>query len=189
MKRIMKKAAIILAISLGIFADGNAQRNFSLGGGYMTSSLTAPGFLLEAEFDKVHSERFSLPLQIHAGFYSDREGNNIMFTDLHRGYRLTFQNGIFLEQAFGVGMMLSFYEEYPYYESENGNAGMFPNGRGWDILPSITFGAGYKVAWRNGATGNLWCKPKIYWKMPFDKPSQPKFALQIGYSHTIKAND
>ena len=186
MIRDMKKLAIIFAMFLGIFADGNAQRNFSLGGGYMGSSLTAPGFLLEAEFDKVHSEKFSIPLRLNSGFYADREGNNVLFTDLHRGYRLIFQNGLFVEQSFGAGVMLSFYEGDSYYESENGNAGIYPNGRGWDLLPSVTFGAGYNVEWKNGAAGRIWCRPKVYWKITFDKPSQPKFALQLGYSHVIK---
>ena len=182
----MKKLSIIIAMFLGIFAAGNAQGKFSLGGGYMGSSLTSHGFIFEAEFNKVHSEQFSIPMQLHTGFHIDREGNNVLFSDLHRGYRFTFQNGLYVEQSFGLGIMLSFYKEYPYYESENGNAGMYPNGRGRDILPSVTFGTGYNVIWKNGTSGRVWCKPKIYWKIPFDKPSQPKFALQLGYSHVIK---
>ena len=182
----MKKLAIISVMFLCIITNVNAQRNFSLGGGYLGTSLTTAGFLLEAEIDKVYSERFSRPLQLYTGFYNDKEGNNVLFTDLHRGYRLTFQNGLYLEQSFGIGVMLSFYQEYPYYESENGNIGIFPNGRGWDLVPSITLGAGYTIPWKNGASGRLWCKPKIYWKITFDQPSQPKFALQLGYSHVIK---
>jgi len=182
----MKKLAIIFTMILGIFAEGNAQRNFSLGGGYMGSSLNAPGFLFEVEFDKVHSEQFSIPLQLHLGLYTDKEGNNVMFTDLHRGYRLTFQNGLFVEQSFGIGVMLTSYKEYPYYNAENGNIGFFPNGRGWDLLPSVTLGAGYNVAWKNGGAGRIWCRPKVFWKIPFDNPAQPKFALQLGYSHVIK---
>lgn len=186
MIRIMKKLIIITAIFLGIIANVQSQRIFSLGGGYLTSSISTPGFLLEAEFEKVYSEKFSIPNQLHTGFYADREGNNVLFADLHRGYRLTFQNGLYLEQSFGIGMMLSFFKDYPYYESENGNAGFFPSGRGWDVIPSVTLGAGYNVAWKNGATGRFWCRPKTYWKITFDQPSQPKFALQLGYSHVIK---
>jgi|GEM_PF-2541787 hypothetical protein len=186
MKRIMKKLIIISVLFLGIFADGNTQINFSMGGGYFASSITTTGFLLEVELEKVYSEKFSIPMQLHAGVYIDKEGNNVLFADLHRGYRLTFQNGLFIEQSFGMGAMLSFYKEYPYYEAENGNAGFFPSGRGWDLLPSVTLGAGYKIPWNNGASGRIWCRPKIYWKMSFDKPSQPKFALQLGYSHVIK---
>jgi hypothetical protein len=182
----MKKLVILSAIILGIFTEGYAQKNFSLGGAYFGSSLKSSGFLLELEYEKAHSEQFSIPVQLHSGFHTDREGNSVLFTDLHRGYRLTFQNGLFVEQSFGIGIMFSFYKDYPYYESKNGNAGMYPNGKGWDILPSVTFGAGCNVAWKNGAAGRVWCRPKIYWKIPFDKPSQPKFALQLGYSHVIK---
>ena len=184
----MKKLVILSAIILGIFTDGYAQRNFSLGGAYLGSSLTSPGFLMELEYEKAHSEQFSIPVQLHAGFYNDREDNNVLFTDIHRGFRKTFNNGLFVEQSFGVGVMLSFYKDKPYYEAENGNAGYFPNGRGVDILPSITIGAGYNLPGKNGSKGRIWCRPKIYWQMPFDQPSQPKFALQIGYSHLITSN-
>ncbi|MFC2090360.1 hypothetical protein ACFLT1_06245 [Bacteroidota bacterium] len=182
----MKKLAIIFAMTLGIFAHGNAQTNVSLGGGISGSSLSSAGFLFEAEFDKVYSEEFSRPLQLHTGFYNDKEGNNVLFTDLHRGYRLTFQNGLFLEQSFGIGVMLTSYKEHPYYNAENGNIGFFPSGKGWDLVPSVTLGAGYNIDWKNGAKGSIWCKPKIFWKIPFDNPAQPKFALQLGYSHKIK---
>ena len=183
----MKKLIILSAIIIGIFTEGNAQKNSSLGGAYFGSSLTSPGFLMELEFEKIHSEHFSIPIQLHAGFYNEREGNNVLFTDIHRGFRKSFSNGLFLEQSFGMGLMLSFFKDSPYHEAENGNAGYYPKGRGVDILPSVTVGAGYNLPWENGSMGKIWCKPKIYWQMPFDKPSQPKFALQIGYSHTISS--
>ena len=83
------------------------------------------------------------------------------------------------------------FESYGQFDSDrtgsnNGNIGFFPSGKGWDLLPSVTLGAGYNVEWKNGATGKFWCRPKIFWKIPFDNPAQPKFALQLGYSHRIK---
>ena len=185
----MKKLIIISALFLGIFVHGNAQRNVSIGGGISGSSLTSAGFLFEVEFNKIYSENFSRPRQVHAGLYIDKEGNNVLFTDYHKGYRLTFQNGLFIEQSFGIGVMLTSYKEYPYYNADNGNIGFFPSGKGFDVLPSVMFGAGYNVEWKNGSAGTIWCKPKVFWKLPFDNPAQPKFALQLGYSHTIKRGE
>ena len=181
----MKKLTIIIAIFLGISSAGNAQRNISLGAGYNGTSLSSPGFLLEAEFEKLHSEQFSIPVQLRTGYHPDREGNDMFFMELHRGYRKSYQSGLFLEQSFGAGVMLSMYKEYPYYEAENGNTGFFPNGRGWDFVPSVTLGAGYHINYKEGANGKIWFRPKVYWKLPLSQPSQPKFALQAGYTHSI----
>ena len=183
----MKKSAIIIVIFLGIMSTGNAQRNFSLGAGYIGSSLPSPGFLVEAEYEKLHSELFSIPVQFRAGYHPDSEGNDLFFMELHRGYRKSYQNGLFLEQSFGAGVMLSLYKEYPYYEAKNGNSGFFPNGRGWDFVPSVTLGAGYHINYNDGGSGKIWLRPKVFWKLPLSQPSQPKFALQAGYTHTISS--
>lgn len=182
----MKKSVIISVIFLGIMGSGLAQSNFSLGTGFIGSSMTSPGFLVEAEYEKLHSEQFSIPVQLRTGYHPDREGNDMFFMELHRGYRKSYQSGLFLEQSFGAGVMLSLYKEYPYYEAENGNTGIFPNGRGWDFVPSVTLGAGYHIIYKEGVSGKIWLRPKVFWKLPLSQPSQPKFALQAGYTHSIR---
>lgn len=181
----MKKSAIILVIFLGFTSAGMAQRNISVGAGYNSITFSSPGFLVEVEYEKLHSEEFSIPVQLRSGYHSDREGNDMFFMELHRGYRKSYQSGLFLEQSFGAGIMLSHYQEYPYYEAENGNTGFFPNGRGWDFVPSVTVGTGYHVKYNDGASGKVWLRPKVYWKLPLSQPSQPRFALQCGYTHSF----
>jgi hypothetical protein len=118
------------------------------------------------------------------GFYLGPE-RDILYTDLHRGYRYSFKKKWFVEQAFGLGMMVSFYSDVPVYEAENGNAGYFPNGRGMDLMPSVSFGAGYKIGGKNGYHSHVWIRPKVYWQIPFNHPSQPNFGLQVGYTRAL----
>jgi hypothetical protein len=180
----MKTLSITIVFTCCTVLQLQAQKSWLLGAGYFGSGNQSHGGLIELEYEIFQSTRLSTVNRLDIGFYLGPD-QDVVYTDLHRGYRFSITEKWYAEQSFGLGMMVSFYSDVPVYEAENGNAGYFPNGRGIDLLPSISFGTGYRINGKNGYISSIWVRPKIYWQIPFHLPSQPNFGLQVGYTHML----
>ncbi len=170
----------------GISLSTHAQSLISAGIGYFGERAVHPGVVLEFEYETFHSESFSLPLRVDLGYFSDPE-YNLMFLDIHKGFREYFKSGLFLEQSMGIGIASSFYTlESIYYIDEFGSVVRYRDGANLGFTPSVTLGVGYNIT-RNQETQNLiWIRPKIYWNFGVRGLNLPYTALQIGYTHTFK---
>ena len=184
----MKKIFLILVAITGIQLHLMAQSRLNGGIGYFGESLTHPGFVLEFEYEKPHSEAFSLPLRGDLGYHSNPDYQSF-FVDIHKGFRRYFSSGLVLEQSIGAGVIAKNYKGDDYwYNDQYFNSIPHGNKTVWGFMPSVTAGLGYNLSKNREAVDLLWIRPKVYWDLGFRGFHLPYVALQIGFTHTFKTN-
>jgi len=181
----MKKIIIISAILLAFGFAGKSQNNQKMGVGYYGNMLTYPGLVFEYESEQVFSDKASLPIRTDIGFYYHKRFNTGVFANVNFGYRRYLSSGLFLEESIGFGAITTFLSSDEVYEVDDaGNINEASKYAATDFMPSITLGAGYKMK-----SGNLiWIRPQAFWQFPFRSSSLYTFALQAGFSYTLKSN-
>lgn len=177
------KPVILLILILGLAQSGFSQTHLKFGAGYYGEAITRPGIVLEFEIEKMQSESVSLPLRANVGAFTSSD-YSVIFLDIHKGLRKSFDSGLFLEQSIGFGLMATNYQlEGLYYTDQFGNFQRpYPNFN-LSIMPSVEVGVGYNFADGKNA---IWLRPKVYWNLGFRSLALPYSALQIGFSHTFK---
>ena len=189
----MKKTTILCLALLGLLTRVQAQAQtgdkapsaFRIGAGYFGENLTHPGLVLEFEYDRVHSPVFSLPLRANLGYHFNEDYHSL-FLDVHKGMRRSFHSGLLLEQSVGIGIIVKNYRTEMWFYDDYFNVVPHGNKPVLGAMPSVSFGAGYDLSSEKDASSLLWLRPKIYWDLGFRMLHHPYFALQVGYSHTIK---
>ncbi|MFC2090367.1 hypothetical protein ACFLT1_06280 [Bacteroidota bacterium] len=178
----MKRRLIIIMVLGGFAAGLSAQTHLKAGIGYYGETVVNPGVVLDFEYEKHQSEDFSLPLRVNLGFHSTPDFNAFSI-DLHKGFRKTFKNGLFIEQSIGIGMINKSFKNSDYWFADK-YFSVIPHGNKpvWGLMPSVTFGAGYQIA----EAGILWIRPKVYWDLGYRGLYIPYTAIQLGYTHTFK---
>ena len=185
----MKRILFILIAVAGFTTASIAQSSLNAGLGYLWPHQGTFGIVSEFEYEKYFSGSFSLPLRADMGYYMTPDYHTL-FLEVHKGFRKYFTSGFFVEQSVGIGVLSNFYTiESIWYYDEYGNTTRYNDGLNLGITPSVTLGLGYNLTHEKG-TGNLvWIRPKAYWNLGFRDLNLPYFALQVGYSHTIKAKN
>lgn len=183
MKKLYIIALSILAVATGAFA----QTNFNIGGGYFGQTVTHPGIVLEAELEKTFSDRASIPIRVDLGFYVHPRNHYGLFLDLNAGFRRYFESGLFLEESIGIGILQPFlHSDGVFQVDESGIVSEASRVNPPDLMPSLTLGLGYNLTKDSGKQNLIWLRPKIYWQMPYKTTSTYNFAVQVGFTHTIK---
>jgi hypothetical protein len=182
---LLKKIALSIAILAGISAFTNAQSHISGGIGYFGENGINPGVVLEFEYEKMHSEKFSLPLRADLGTYF-KEDYKAFFIDIHKGFRTYFNSGLFIEQSIGVGLVGKNYQSNYWYIDDYAISVPHGNTTVLGFMPSVTFGIGYNLSKEKEGNDLIWLRPKIYWDLGFRGLHLPYSAVQIGYTHTFK---
>lgn len=183
MKKLYIFALSLFALSLG----ATAQTNFNIGGGYFGQTVTYPGLVIEAEVEKMFSENASLPIRVDLGFFVHPRHSYGLFLDLNAGFRRYYKSGIFLEESIGVGVLQSFlHSDGVYSVDDSGEVSEASRAVPVDFMPSLTLGIGYNLTQGSGKQNLIWVRPKIYWQLPHKTESTYTFALQVGFTHTIK---
>jgi hypothetical protein len=181
----MKKSLLILLALLGLQIHAEAQTRLNAGIGYFGENLTNPGFVMEFEYEKMHTDDFSLPLRGDLGYHSTPDYHAFTI-DIHKGFRKYFESGLFLEQSVGVGVITKSYKSDYWYIDKylipipHGNQAVL------GFMPSVTAGAGYNFSKNDEGADLIWVRPKIYWDLGFRGLNLPYWALQIGFTHTFK---
>jgi hypothetical protein len=120
----MKKIVLLIGILTAITCQLAAQTKLNIGGGYFGETATYPGVMGEFEYEKFHTERFSIPLKVNIGFYSHERNHNAFFIDIHEGLRRYFKEGKwYFEQSVGLGVMFSFHNEDLWHVDDGGGGG------------------------------------------------------------------
>lgn len=175
--------ALVLALS-GL----HAQTNLNLGAGYFGKQITYPGLVLEAEVEHMFSEYVSLPIRLDLGGYVHPRHSTALFLDLNAGFRRYFKSGFFLEESVGVGVLETWLQSDAVYTvDDSGNPSESTRANPPVFMPSITLGLGYNLTQGSGKQNLIWLRPKIYWELPHKTISTYNFALQVGFTHTIKS--
>lgn len=182
----MKKQLIILTTFVLLSNPMLAQYKLSAGGGYYGYNASAPGFLLEFEYEKFYKDDFSSPLRADISFILDPDFNAVAF-DIHKGFRKYFSNGFILEQSVGAGIITSFYStEYLWFYDDYGNVVFHYDKPHIGFMPSATLGVAYNMTKNSEKNNLIWLRPKVYWNLGFRGFQMPYFALQVGYTHNFK---
>ena len=183
MKKISFSIFVVFMTMLGV----KAQTYFNIGGGYFGQTVTYPGLVIEAEMEKMFSENVSIPIRLDMGFYNHPRYHTGAFIDLNVGFRQYFKSGFFLEEGIGAGVLTYFLNSDAVYEVDD--SGLVSEGSRTnpvDFMPSITLGLGYNLTKDSGKQNLIWLRPKVYWQVPHKTLSTYNFALQVGFTHTIK---
>ena len=185
----MKQIIFILITAAGISATSKAQSSMSAGFGYLWPHNGTFGAVVEFEYEKYHSESFSLPLRTDLGCFLTPDYHTL-FLEIHKGFRKYFRSGFFVEQSLGIGILSNFYTvESIWYYDDFGNTTRYNDGLNLGFTPSVTLGAGYNLTRDKGPDNLVWIRPKAFWNLGFRDFNLPYFALQIGYSHTFKTKN
>jgi hypothetical protein len=182
---LMKRIIFIIAIAAGICLSADGQTHINGGLGYFGENGVHPGAVLEFEYERYHTENFSLPLRADLGFHINPDYNAFTF-DLHKGFRKYFASGLFLEQSIGVGVIAKSFKSHYWYHDQYGNSIPHGNSMVFGFMPSVTAGAGYDLSKEKEGLDLIWVRPKVYWDLGFRGLHLPYVALQIGFTHTFK---
>lgn len=181
----MKKIILILIALAGIHIHTYAQTRLNAGIGYFGENLTNPGFVLEFEYEKFHTDDFSLPLRADLGYHST-PGYHALILDLQKGFRKYFGSGLFLEQSVGIGVIAKSFKTEMWFTDDYAYSIPHGNHTVWGFMPSVSAGLGYKFSKNEDTSDLIWIRPKVYWDLGFRSLHLPYVALQIGYTHTFK---
>lgn len=180
------KVIIFLALVFSFPNFGKAQTKLNVGGGYFGDAISHPGVVLEFEIEKFHGESFSLPLKADLGYFTSPD-YQVLFLDIHKGFRKYFQSGLFVEQSIGIGMMSTFYDvESIFYKDKYANTIRYYDGANISFMPSVSAGIGYNLTKEKNTQNLIWFRPKVYWNLGFRGLHLPYAGFQIGFSHNFK---
>ena len=182
----MKNITLIIITSFFTLSHVYTQNNINLGAGYFGHTITHPGIVLEAEMEKMFSDRVALPIRLNAGFYVHPRNHNGLFLDLNIGFRRYYKSGWFLEESIGVGILETILNADGAFEvDEDGKVSEAPSFNEPDFMPSITLGVGYNLTNNNGKQNLIWFRPKIFWQFPHKTSSTFHPTLQVGFTHNL----
>ena len=183
----MKKIYISIMLVFMTMTVVKAQTHFNIGGGYFGQTVSYPGIVLEAEREQMFSENVSIPIRLDLGFYSHPRYHNGLFLDLNAGFRQYFKSGFFVEEGIGAGVLAYFlHSDEVFQVDDSGLVSEASRANTVDFMPSITLGLGYNLTQDSGKQNLIWLRPKVYWQAPHKTLSTYNFALQVGFTHTIK---
>ena len=184
MKKIYISIMVVFLTTLG----AAAQTHFNIGGGYFGQTISYPGIVIEAEREKMFSENVSIPIRLDLGFYNHPRYHAGAFIDLNVGFRQYFKSGFFLEEGIGAGVLAYFLNSDGVYKvDDSGLVSEASRANPVDFMPSITLGLGYNLTKDSGKQNLIWLRPKVSWQAPHKTLSTYNFALQVGFTHTIKS--
>ena len=184
----MKKIYYIALALLAFHTITFGQTHLNIGGGYYGQTLSHPGMVIQAELEKMYTDHASLPLRAELGFFVHPRSHYGLFFNLYAGFRKYFTSGLFLEESVGIGVLQSFlHSEGVYKVDDSGNVSDGSVVNPVDFMPSLTLGLGYNLSQGSGKQNLIWLRPQIYWQLPQKRTSTYNFALQVGFTHTLKS--
>lgn len=172
-----------------VFAAVNfalSQNRINIGAGYYGHTITYPGVVFEAEYEKVYSEKVSIPIRLDLGFYNHFRNHIGTFLDLNVGYRKYFKNGFVLEESIGFGVLETILNDPTFSVDDQNNVEEVSRFNQPDLIPSVTLGLAYNLSHKKDKLNMIWIRPKLSWKYPQKKSMVFGAGLQIGFTHNLR---
>lgn len=180
----MKK--LIILILLLSFSSYGFSQTWRLGVGMQTHPMLFSGAFAEIEHSKSHNPSFNTVSRLTLGYRIQSEEHQAATLGVHRGFQLQIGKGFYTEQIVGLGIMYSFYSTRYWHENSWYNLIYTgSNARTLDVIPSVSLGLGYQFGEASDQLNQVWIRPKVFWQIPSNNPSNPYFTLQMGYSRSI----
>ena len=181
------KKNITIAIMLVVAAINFtfAQNRINIGAGYFGHTITHKGLVLEAEYEKLYSEKATLPIRLDLGFYNHLRNHTGIFLDFNAGYRRYFKSGLVLEESIGFGVLQTILNDPTFSVDDQNNVKKVSGLNQIDVIPSLTLGVGYNLSRKKETLNMIWFRPKLFWQYPQKKSMVFGAALQVGFTHSL----
>ncbi|MFY0644325.1 MAG: hypothetical protein JXR19_07645 [Bacteroidia bacterium] len=180
----MKKTTLIIVLLASV--NLAMSQTWKAGLGIQTFSQPFAGVFIEADYNQAENNKFETITRFSLGFRSQTIEHKSVNLEIHRGYRLRFRNSFYVEQTVGLGVMQSFYSESYWYKNDWHNLiYVGKSGRTLDVMPSVSIGLGHYFGGENGDHNHVWIRPKAFFQLPNNNPSNVNFTLQFGYSISL----
>lgn len=121
------------------------------------------------------------------GGYVHIRNNSSLFIREQWGQRVSFNNGIFIDEFIGLGYLHHFTHGGEIYEVlPNGAVVETPNNGSPMIMPSVGLGTGYDFSKKTKRNIIFFLRPELFWKAPFNGYYLTHFVINTGIIFKIK---
>lgn len=150
--------------------------------GYYGETITHTGINFGIEYYPFQNDKFQMILATNVGGYVHKRNNSSLFIREQWGQRVTFKNGIFIDEFLGVGYLHHFTHGGEIYEVlPNGAVISSPNNGRSMIMPSVAIGTGYDFSKKTKTNLIFYIRPELFWKAPFNGYYLTHLALNTGF--------
>ncbi|MGB3777401.1 MAG: hypothetical protein WA960_03520 [Tunicatimonas sp.] len=161
--------SLLFLSSLRAFGQEEIISPINITLGYYGETITHPGLMVGVEYAPVTSGKYQMLLALNVGGYVHKRNNTSFFIRGQWGQRVTFGNGLFVEQFLGLGYLHQFSHGGELYEVLPGGAVVETPDRGQPkFMPSVTLGTGYDFSKKGIANVSIYLRPELFWKAPFN---------------------
>jgi hypothetical protein len=181
-----RKIFALLVLLIPVFQAGFSQTNLNIGTGYFGFQGFRPGWVVNLEWERFHSDKLSVPLRANLGYFRHPD-YHAPFVDVHAGFRYRLPKGFFFGQSIGLGVISNFFTHGDlWYHEEYGGIWIPRSGANLSLMPSVDLSLGYDLSHKNNGQNLIWIRPIVFWNLGIRGLQYPFTALQIGFTHTIK---
>lgn len=190
----MKRPFLIVVLLLftlgGTYGQADVFPETRLTIGYFGETLAHPGLNLGIEFTPLRSERYQMILAAGVGGYIHKRNNTSCFIRGLWGQRVTFNNGIFIDEFIGLGYLHQFPHGGDLFDVlPNGAVVRTPNSGSPLVMPSVALGTGYDFSKKTKWSIVYFLRPELFWKAPFNGYYLTHLAINTGFILNISKKD
>jgi len=148
---------------------------------YFGETITHYGLNMGFEYYLFQSKKYQIILATNMGGYVHIRNNTSLFIREQWGQRVSFNNGIFIDEFIGLGYLHHFTHGGEIYEVlPNGVVVETPNNGSPMIMPSVGLGTGYDFSKKTKRNIIFFLRPELFWKAPFNGYYLTHFVLNTG---------
>jgi len=149
---------------------------------YFGETITHTGLNMGIEHYPFQSSKYKMILAANVGGYMHIRNNTSIFVRGQWGHRVTFGNGVFIDEFIGLGYLHQFTHGGDNYEVlSNGAVIKTPNSGSPMIMPSIALGTGYDFSKKTKWNIIYFLRPELFWKAPFNGYYLTHLSLNTGF--------
>jgi hypothetical protein len=158
------------------------ENKLKISAGYFGETLSHLGVILGIEHCPYGNDRYQFLWGTNIGGYVHVRNNTSIFIREHWGQRITFKSGVFIDQFIGLGYLHHFSSGGKIFDIlPNGAVVNIPNSGRPMIMPSVSVGTGYNIMRSTGINLQIYFRPELFWKAPFNGYYLTHFALNAGF--------
>ena len=181
----MKTLTITIAL-LALAIAAGARPRINVGGGYYGHFVTHPGLTISAERVGIADQRAAAVVRAEVGAFHQPRFQSGIFVNSTIGLRRSFDSGLFLEEAIGIGAIGTAVASEGVYQVADGSVVAGTTRNPLELMPSIVLGIGYSFARDTDRPVQAWARPTLFWQFPHKRSSMYGLALQVGVTRTVR---
>ncbi|MBL7692461.1 MAG: hypothetical protein JNM41_12775 [Flavipsychrobacter sp.] len=156
--------------------------------GYFGETMAHPGVVLGIEHCPYGNGRYQFLWGTNIGGYVHARNNTTIFIREQWGQRITYKSGLFVDHFIGLGYLHHFASGGEIFDVlPNGAVVNIPNSGRSMIMPSVAVGTGYNIKRSTGIDLQVYIRPELFWKAPFNGYYLTHFALNAGFLFNLNS--